>query len=339
VLVGNLIFEIRGMTLSFWMILFTTSCFANLVGLNISAGLNSITTITILVPILLIPQILFCGVLVKYDKLHHSLTKYEYVPLIGNMMASRWAYEALAVDQFKNNRYQKVFFDIEQKISSAEYVEVYLVPKLQGNLQDLEQNYDDGADPEIIRADFQTFNAQLAEMGKLIPEYQAYRSDKEDGEVFSDSTVKAISLYIDRVKELTHSIAVISKKEKNLIDEDLIKRLGVKEYTIFENKYFNKKLSDLVLNHQTVIQKIDEKDGRLIRKFQPAYMKPTSRFGRAHLYAPVKIIGRFEIDTIWYNVVAIWLYSLFFYLTLRTDLLRKAMTFSERRKLSRKQAS
>jgi ABC-type multidrug transport system ATPase subunit len=339
VLVGNLIFEIRGMTLSFWMILFTTSCFANLVGLNISAGLNSITTITILVPILLIPQILFCGVLVKYDKLHHSLTKYEYVPLIGNMMASRWAYEALAVDQFKNNRYQKVFFDIKQKISSAEYVEVYLVPKLQGNLQDLEQNYDDGADPEIIRADFQTFNAQLAEMGKLIPEYQAYRSDKEDGEVFSDSTVKAISLYIDRVKELTHSIAVISKKEKNLINEDLIERLGVKEYTIFENKYFNKKLSDLVLNHQTVIQKIDEKDGRLIRKFQPAYMKPTSRFGRAHLYAPVKIIGRFEIDTIWYNVVAIWLYSLFFYLTLRTDLLRKAMTFSERRKLSRKQAS
>jgi hypothetical protein len=109
----------------------------------------------------------------------------------------------------------------------------------------------------------------------------------------------------------------------------------VKEYTTFRNRYYNKKLSDLVLN-QDLVQKIDEKDGRLIRKFEPAYMKPTSRIGRAHLYAPVKIIGRFEIDTLWYNVVAIWLYSLFFYLTLRTDLLRKAMTISERRKLSRK---
>jgi ABC-type multidrug transport system ATPase subunit len=338
VLVGNLIFEIRGMTLSFWMILFTTSCFANLVGLNISAGLNSITTITILVPIFLIPQILFCGVLVKYDKLHHSLTNYEYVPLIGNMMTSRWAYEALAVDQFKNNKYQKVFFDIEQKISSADYVEAYLIPKLLGNLGILEQNYLDGADPETIRADFQTLNAQLAEMGKLIPALQAYRPDKEDGEVFSDSTVSAIHSYINRVKKLTHSRAVNSKKEQTLINNDLIDRLGVKAYTTFKNKYYNKKLSDLVLN-QILIQKIDEKDGRLIRKYEPAYMKPTSRFGRAHLYAPVKIIGRFEIDTLWYNVVAIWLYSLFFYLTLRTDLLRKAMTFSERSKLSRKQAS
>ncbi|MCK5692412.1 MAG: ATP-binding cassette domain-containing protein, partial [Bacteroidales bacterium] len=338
VLVGNLIFEIRGMTLSFWMILFTTSCFANLVGLNISAGLNSITTITILVPILLIPQILFCGVLVKYDKLHHSLTNYEYVPLIGNMMTSRWAYEALAVDQFKNNKYQKVFFDIEQKISSADYMDVFLVQKLRGNLENLNRNYSDGADPETIRADFQTLNAQLAEMGKLIPEFQAYRPDKEDGEVFSDSTVLAISSYIDRVSNLTRSIAITSKKEKNLIDIDLQERLGLKAYTTFKNRNYNKKLSDLVLN-QSLGHQIDEKDGRLIRKYEPAYMKPTSRIGRAHLYAPVKIIGRFEIDTLWYNVVAIWLYSLFFYLTLRTDLLRKAMTFSERKKLIRKQAT
>jgi len=57
------------------------------------------------------------------------------------------------------------------------------------------------------------------------------------------------------------------------------------------------------------------------------------------LYAPNKQIGRFEIDTLWYNVFAIWLYTLVLYLTLRTDLLRKAMTISERRKLSRKQAT
>ena len=32
VLIGNLIFEIKGMMLSYWLILFTTSCFANLLG-------------------------------------------------------------------------------------------------------------------------------------------------------------------------------------------------------------------------------------------------------------------------------------------------------------------
>jgi hypothetical protein len=38
-------------------------------------------------------------------------------------------------------------------------------------------------------------------------------------------------------------------------------------------------------------------------------------------------------------MAAIWLYTLVLYLTLRTDLLRKAMNISERRKLTRKQAS
>jgi len=339
VLVGNLIFEIKGMLLAYWLILFTTSCFANLLGLNISAGLNSVTTIYILVPLLLIPQILFCGVLVKYDKLHHSLTNYEYVPLIGNMMTSRWAYEALAVEQFKNNEFEKVFFDIEQKRSAADYLKNWLIPELEGKLEDLKQRYLDEANPKSIQADLQNLNTQLVEMGKLVPELPPYRPGQADVETFSDSTVVGIKAYLDGVSNLTGSIFVISNKEKDLINKDLIDHLGgVKAYHDFRNQYDNKSLSDLMRN-KSVLGKVAEKDGRMIRKYELAYMKPTSRFGRAHLYAPVKIIGRFEIDTLWYNVVAIWLYSLFFYLTLRTDLLRKAMTFSERRKLSRKQAS
>ena len=39
---GTLILEIKGMTLSFWLILFSTSCFANLLGLNISSSFNSV---------------------------------------------------------------------------------------------------------------------------------------------------------------------------------------------------------------------------------------------------------------------------------------------------------
>ncbi len=129
-LIGNLIFEIKGMMFSYWLILFSTSCFANLLGLNISSGLNSVITIYILVPFLLIPQILFCGVLVKFDKLHKSISNYEYVPVIGDLMTSRWAYEALAVEQFKNNRYMQQFFDIDQQISDATYKESFLIPTL-----------------------------------------------------------------------------------------------------------------------------------------------------------------------------------------------------------------
>ena len=36
-------------------------------------------------------------------------------------MTTRWAYEALAVEQFKNNEFEKIFFKDEQIISNADY--------------------------------------------------------------------------------------------------------------------------------------------------------------------------------------------------------------------------
>ena len=111
ILIGNFILEIKGMTLAYWIVLFTTSCLANMIGLNISSAFTSVITIYILIPFILIPQLLFSGVIVPFDKLHkNSMSSHEFVPLIGDLMATRWSYEALATEQFKNNRYEKNFF-------------------------------------------------------------------------------------------------------------------------------------------------------------------------------------------------------------------------------------
>ncbi|MBR6081702.1 MAG: ATP-binding cassette domain-containing protein, partial [Salinivirgaceae bacterium] len=59
VLIGNTIMEIHGMTLAHWLILFTASCVSNMIGLNISAALDSVVTIYILIPFLIVPQLLF----------------------------------------------------------------------------------------------------------------------------------------------------------------------------------------------------------------------------------------------------------------------------------------
>src|SRR5690606_4370396 len=64
ILIGNTILEIDGMLLDYWIVLFSTACFANLLGLNISASFNSAVTIYILIPFLLIPQLIFSGVIV-----------------------------------------------------------------------------------------------------------------------------------------------------------------------------------------------------------------------------------------------------------------------------------
>jgi hypothetical protein len=130
--VGNLILEIEGMTMIYWLILFSVSCFANVLGLNISASFNSAKVIYILIPILIIPQLLFSGVIVPFDKLHPAFASEKRVPLIGNVMASRWAYEAMAVAQFKNNDFNKEYYALEKDRVNITFTKDYWLEAISG---------------------------------------------------------------------------------------------------------------------------------------------------------------------------------------------------------------
>ncbi|MFT7155323.1 MAG: ABC-type multidrug transport system ATPase subunit [Parvicella sp.] len=134
--VGNWILEIHGMTMSYWAILFAVSCFANLLGLNISATFNSVKVIYILIPLLIIPQLLFSGIIVQFDKLNPMFASKSHVPAIGNVMASRWAYEALSVTQFKDNEFEQVFFQYDKEMSFATWKKDNWISNLEAKLKD-----------------------------------------------------------------------------------------------------------------------------------------------------------------------------------------------------------
>jgi hypothetical protein len=125
VLIGNSILEIKGMWFEFWLIMFTTSSFSNLLGLIISSTFNSAKVIYIVIPLIIIPQLLFSGVIVKFDKLHPSLSTATKVPWIGNLMVSRWSYEALAVEQATQNEFERNFLTLEISKSNAEWKKDY----------------------------------------------------------------------------------------------------------------------------------------------------------------------------------------------------------------------
>ncbi|MFM7857238.1 MAG: ABC transporter permease, partial [Flammeovirgaceae bacterium] len=134
VLVANYILQIKDMFLIHWGILFTASCFANLLGLNISSAFNSAVTIYILIPILLIPQLILSGVVVKFDKLNPIIGNTSTVPLVGDLMASRWAFEAAMVTQYKDNEYEKQFYVYDKIMADADYKKIYLIPELESRL-------------------------------------------------------------------------------------------------------------------------------------------------------------------------------------------------------------
>ncbi len=150
IVVGNNILGINGLFTDYWLVLFSTSCFANMLGLNISAAFNSVVTIYISVPFLIIPQLILSGVIVKFDKLNPLLTQPGTVPWSGEIMTSRWAYEALAVNQFKNNSFEKHFYTYDKIISNAQYKKVYWIPKIQNKLTKIEDELKDKNRTESI---------------------------------------------------------------------------------------------------------------------------------------------------------------------------------------------
>ena len=119
----------------FWMILFSVSCFANVLGLNISATFKSAITVYILIPLLVIPQLILSGVVVNFDKLNPVITTEDKVPMIGEIMASRWAFEAMAVTQFKNNEFESEFYPYDKIMAQSEFKTGYLFPRMTEELE------------------------------------------------------------------------------------------------------------------------------------------------------------------------------------------------------------
>lgn len=335
VLIGNLIFEIRGMTFSYWLILFTTSCGANLMGLNISSGLNSVITIYILVPFLLIPQLLLSGVIVKFDKLHKSMTKNEFVPIIADMMVSRWAYEALVIDQFRNNRYHREFFDIDKEISNYRYMDAYLVPNLETRLDEAIRLMGQEKEAERVSENLELIRNHLDRLRIQANPVLSGHLTWTDAATLNEHMADATKTYLGDLRTYLQKQIRERNMERNLLEQQMMNdHGGIQAFSDFRNNYENSKLNDILLNRLTS-HHIVEQNGYLVRKYQPVYKVPNSRMGRAHLFASEKRIGNLSISTVWFNIIFIWLTSLLLYLTLYYDLMRRVLIYFENVKLRR----
>ncbi|MBE0666590.1 MAG: ABC transporter permease [Bacteroidales bacterium] len=121
VAIGNSITGIRGMWFEYWLVLFTCWATSNIMGLLISDSFKAVVTIYILIPFLVIPQIILSGVIVKYEKLNPNISSPVSIPVYGELIMARWGYEALAVDQFMNNKFEREFYQFDKMISISKF--------------------------------------------------------------------------------------------------------------------------------------------------------------------------------------------------------------------------
>ena len=334
VLVGNVILEIKGMMFEYWLILFTSSCFANMLGLNISSGLNSVVAIYILIPLILIPHLLFSGVIVNYDKLHKSIASHEFVPRIGDVMVSRWAYEALAVTQFKDNKYEKFFFDDEMNMSQNSYYGSFLIPELTKQndacLWNLEQD-----DTQKLSEHWNLLRAMIGRFHNYFPDVFSSEISAYGENEFSSSVHAKIKAELEKGKDyFNQQYRHYSLMKDKKMNELILEMRGVDNVVAFKQKYYNEALADWLLNRKNTRQ--FEYDGNnIIQKKDPIFEQSKGKWGRSHFYASYKNLGQLTLSTPVFNIIVMWLGCLLFYVMLYFDLLRKIIHYFESLKLGR----
>lgn len=328
VIAGNLILGIKGMTLTYWIILFSTSSLANLIGLNISSAFNSVVTIYILIPFIIIPQLLFSGVLVKFDNLHRREgTVNEYVPVLGELMPARWAYEALAVEQYKSNRYEKNFFRYDMEISQNNWYASFLIEALRRDLWECSHYKNNSGHAGIIQDNFGKLTGYIQKLSDLAgfdpPPGELTAS--LDTDRFSPATAVMAEYFLDSLAGQFKSVRNLNIFKKDSATSSLMAKMGKASFLELKNDYTNERLKEIMLDEFNTSKSVETKS-RIIQKYEPVYMMPVSGTGRAHFYAPYKKIGDMLVDTFLFNIIVLWLGSLILYAALYLKIMKKVVS-------------
>lgn len=121
--VGNALLEVRGMFWIDFVAMFLTVMSGVAIGLVVSALVNESKTAVLFIPVVLIPQIILSGALIKYEEMNRDLDFVHaaeqwfekhpdsaqrprsdlMVPFICELMPMRWSYEAVVYAQAKLN--------------------------------------------------------------------------------------------------------------------------------------------------------------------------------------------------------------------------------------------
>ena len=281
----------------------------------------------------IVPQLLFSGVLINFDRLNNLIENPSNVPLIGELMPCRWAYEAMAVHQFKGNRFTREFFEIDQTSGNAYYENQYM-SLVRSKLNEANHNIVSKKPLAEYEGDLLLLRNELQHIVALNTAPFPGSIESLNPENYNESVFQQVSDYLVVVQDHFRAIKRDADRMKDAKSAMLLEAWGGEEQFIeMKHRYTNKRLEDILTNK---VQLVVEWDNHYVRKNTPIYMEPQSRYGRAHFYAPVKKLGNLTIDTFWFNLFVIWISAIGLYFLLIADLLSRFSNWNQVRRLRRR---
>jgi ABC-type multidrug transport system ATPase subunit len=329
VIIGNSITGIRGMWFEYWLILFTCWAGANMLGLVISDSFKAVVTIYILIPFLVIPQIILSGIMVKFEKLNPTIpmTNPVSIPFYGEFITARWGYEALAVKQFKDNKYERQFYVYDRAMSKARYKKDYWHAELKGKLESLRSDLERGNKAEDFNKRLLVAYNEIRKEQELTPDVKfEYPELLKPDKVTTEILGSALS-YVDLIRRYYIAYYNNAKDKK---DATLTRMQGEDSEKFFKmrDNHSNESLEEFVTSANETV-KIVEFDGEIIQKLDPVFMEPRGNFIKAHFYAPEKKFFGITVDTFVINTIVLWFMTFLLYFVLYFRLLKKILDSGE----------
>ena len=305
IVVGNTIMGLHGLFFTWWLILFLTALLASLTGLLLSQCLNSVVAIYICIPLLLIPQILLCGLVVSFSDLTPKSTTGN-VPLIGDVIPSRWSFEALAVTSFTDNAYERNFFLSDKEKYETQYYNLGVLYELQSQLETMKSEQQTGKEvnPEHLEV-IKTNLPLLTSYCKM----DAYEGDWSYSSLY-DYMKEAENLLTERSNRIT---LLADKQTARFVKEN-----GKDVLLQLKRDNYNLQLEDCVIGMENQ-RMLDVIDNHIVARTGLVFLTPLSHNGRAPFYSSEKIIGDWHIKTIWFNLSILLLMSIIVTWMLLTD--------------------
>lgn len=354
VIIGNLVLEIKGMLFTYWGVLFSVSCFANVLGLNISASFSSAVAVYILIPILLIPQMILSGAIFRFDQMHTAISEKGEVPILADVFASRWAYEALMVAQFKNNAYEQIFYKEDLKKSHANYQRSHWIPEIERIIDKVLEYREDPNDSiqQVLQQDLDLVSRELQKLELIKKEItvddlnQAIdRVLKSDLTLASFNEETALGLR-DMLEQLRYYYNLEFNKAEEHVDsiKYAIEMNTNGEYAsvkYLEDAYHSEKVADAVRNNFLGMEYILKKEGEFVQLMDPIFHiidpQEKSFFDyRAQFFMPYKHFAGELFDTYYFNIGVIWFMTILLYITLYFELLKRGLQRLSEIKITRK---
>ena len=305
ILIGNSIMGLHGLFGTWWFILFMTALLANLTGLLLSQCLNSVVAIYITIPLLLIPQILLCGLVVSFSDLTPKSTTGN-VPLIGDLIPSRWSYEALAVTSFTDNKYEKQFFALDKEKQENQFYNAAYLYELQSQLETMNDEQKRGK--EVEASHLRTIRTNLPQLTAFCG-MKAYEGD------YSYASLRQ---YMQEAEQILSQRGNKTTMKKDALVADYIQEHGKEALLELKRNNHNTKLEDCVIgaDQQRMLEIVDD---HIVPRAGIIYLTPQNRMGRAPFYSSEKMLGSWRVKTLWFNMGVILLMCLITTALLLTD--------------------